>query len=129
MGKDDEVGQLKPIKCTYAKCSKRFDTEKEMKYHKLDEPDHFYCKKCDFDGKDDQELKLHKVATMQPWVEGRMKQNKDESPKHIVCEFCGMDFKSFGGRRIHRDQVSSRDSETSQRRRLTQNRLTRPTRA
>jgi hypothetical protein len=36
-----------------------------------------------------------------------MKDNKDEQPNHIVCEFCGEDFKSFGGRKRHRDQVSS----------------------
>ena len=87
---------MKPIKCTYTDCSKRFDTEKEMKYHKKTDTEHFYCKKCDVDCEDWNHLKAHKVATMAPWVEGHMSDNKDESPKHIVCEFCGMDFKSFG---------------------------------
>lgn len=67
-----------------------------MKRHKKDDPDHFYCKKCNVDCEDWNDLKAHKVAAMAPWVEGRMKGNKDESPMHIVCEFCGMDFKSFG---------------------------------
>ena len=106
MGHKDDIGQLKRIRCTYSTCMKHFDTEKEMKRHKDHDPEHFYCKKCDVDCEDDIELKLHKVAAMAPWVEGRMKGNKEESPKHIVCEFCGRDFQSFGGRKLHREQVS-----------------------
>lgn len=115
MGQNDEIGQLKSIKCTYPDCNKRFDTVKEMKYHKLADPEHFYCKKCDVDCEDDDHLKLHKVVAMAPWVEGRLKGNKDESPKHIVCEFCGMDFKSFGGRKIHREQVFQSQTDLCQR--------------
>lgn len=106
MGKTDEIGQLKPIKCTYKDCQKRFDSEKEMKYHKLAEPNHNYCKKCNADCEDWEDLTQHKVEAMTPFLDGGMKHNPDESPKHIVCEFCGMDFKSFGGRKRHREQVS-----------------------
>lgn len=95
------------VKCTYSDCSKYFETEKLMKAHKLAEPEHNYCKKCNVDCKDWEHLTLHKVAAMQPFLDGKMKDNPDELPKHIVCEFCGIDFKSFGGRKLHREQVSN----------------------
>lgn len=41
-----------PHQCTYPKCIRRFATLKEMKYHKVDDPDHYYCKKCDVDCED-----------------------------------------------------------------------------
>lgn len=94
------------VKCTYGDCSKRFATEKEMKRHKVDATEHFYCKKCNVDCVDWDEFVRHKVDAMWPWLDGRMRDNKDESPKHIVCEFCGQDFKSFGGRKLHREQAS-----------------------
>ena len=94
------------VQCTYPDCTKYFETEKEMKRHKLDEPEHNYCKKCDVDCKDWEHLTQHKVEAMLPWLDGRMKHNHDESPMHIVCEFCGIDFKSFGGRKKHRETVS-----------------------
>ena len=109
MGATDEIGQLKPIKCTYEDCSKRFDTEKEMKYHKKDEPAHNYCKRCNRDCTDWEDLVQHKVQAMAPFLKGRKTFGADESPAHIVCEFCGEDFKSFGGREKHRKQVSFRD--------------------
>ena len=104
------VAQLDPVnkvKCTYKACAKSFDTVKEMKAHKLLEPEHNYCKKCDVDCGDWTDLTQHKVDAMAPWLEGRMKDHPEISPKHIVCEFCGEDFKSFGGRKKHREQVSS----------------------
>ena len=97
------------VQCTYPDCTKYFATEKEMKYHKVAEPQHYYCKKCNTDCKDWNDLTHHKVIAMLPWLEGRMRHNPDECPRHIVCEFCGMDFKSFGGRKKHREQVSSDD--------------------
>lgn len=106
MAKDDEVGQLKQFECTYAGCQKRFDTIKEMKRHKVNEPEHNFCKKCDVDCDDWEALTQHKVDAMTPWLEGSMRHHKEESPNHIVCEWCGMDFKSFGGRKIHIAQVS-----------------------
>ena len=105
MGKQDGIGKLPSIECTYPDCIMRFHTEKDMKRHKKNDPKHDYCKKCDVDCKDWTELTQHKVEKMAPWLQGRMKYNHDESPVHIVCEFCGEDFKSFGGRDKHRKQV------------------------
>lgn len=112
------------VQCTYPRCSKWFETENDMKYHKKSDPEHFYCKKCNVDCEDWDDLTQHKVKAMEPWLDGRMKHRKDEDepkywkdeddpkhseekdgPMHIVCEFCGMDFKSFGGRKAHRKQV------------------------
>lgn len=100
-----EMGQLKPVKCTYGHCSMRFDTEREMKYHKKNDPEHFYCKRCNVDCVDFEDLTQHKVDMMRPWLE-KQTRPAGESPQHIVCEFCGKDFKSFGGRKLHREQVS-----------------------
>lgn len=94
------------FKCTYKHCTKYFETEKLMKRHKRDDPDHFYCKKCDIDCKDWNDLTKHKVAMMSPWLGSRVKHDKDNSPPHIVCEFCGQDFKTFEGRKDHRRLVS-----------------------
>lgn len=99
---------LDPLKrwtCTYTDCYKSFATEKEMKYHKLEEPTHFYCKKCDVDCEDWAALTEHKVDSMAPWLEKKSRR-PEGAPKHIVCEFCGMDFKSMGGRELHRARVS-----------------------
>lgn len=104
--------QLTPptkVKCTYNDCLQSFDTLKEMKAHKLSEPDHNYCKKCDVDCGDWDDFTQHKVNAMAPWLEGSNKEDRGENPKHIVCEFCGEDFKSFGGRKLHRKQVSELD--------------------
>lgn len=45
-----------PFECTYPNCIKRFATEKEMKLHKKGAEDHYYCKKCDVDCEDWDEL-------------------------------------------------------------------------
>ena len=94
------------VQCTFAGCTKYFETEKLMRRHKEEDPDHHYCKKCKLDFEDWEALKTHKVLEMIPWLEGRKGHNEHESPKHIVCEFCSEDFKSFKGREIHRENVS-----------------------
>lgn len=38
-----------PFECTYPKCIMRFATLKEMKLHKKEDPNHYYCKRCDVD--------------------------------------------------------------------------------
>lgn len=78
-----------------------------MKLHKKHDPEHFYCKKCDYDAEDWEDLTNHKVENMAPYIEGVAGSIKpiDEDLKHITCEFCGEDFKSFGGRKRHRQQV------------------------
>ena len=107
MGKNDDAGEETRVECTYYFCRKAFPNEKQMKRHKKAEPDHFYCKKCDVDCKDWEDELQHKVNAMQPFLENRMKDEPDAKLMHIVCEFCGKDFGSFGGRKLHRQQVSS----------------------
>ena len=106
MGKNDEIGQLKSIKCTYPACQKRFDSEKEMKYHKRDDPEHDYCKKCNVDCDDWEGYLQHKIDAMTPWLDKRTQPTEGVQPMHIVCEFCGADFKSWGARKTHRERVS-----------------------
>ncbi|KYG41345.1 hypothetical protein M433DRAFT_8022 [Acidomyces richmondensis BFW] len=109
-GPGKEVGELPPIECTKADCHQRFHTVKDMKRHKVNDPDHFYCKKCNVDCKDWVALTQHKVSVMAPWLDPRAKHPDDErGPLHITCEFCGMDFQSFGGRRSHRERSHKAD--------------------
>lgn len=96
-----------PIECTYDWCQHRFASVKEMKRHKRYDPEHFYCRRCDVDCEDWDDLTRHKVDNMAPYVEHKKKATEDDMPAHIVCEFCGEDFRSFGGRKIHREQVSA----------------------
>lgn len=93
------------VECNKPDCDELFATEKEMKNHKKYSPTHFYCKRCDVDCKDWEDLTKHKVDMMAPFIEGKIQASEDNMPKHIVCEFCGEDFKSFGGRKIHRRTV------------------------
>lgn len=95
-------------KCTYPSCQKFFDCEKTMKRHKLSDPEHNYCKKCDVDCESWEELVQHKVNLMQKFWSDKTKQAGDQ-PKHITCEFCGEDFKSFGGRKTHRTRMHAAD--------------------
>jgi hypothetical protein len=76
--------------CTYPECDLTFTTEKQMKKHKVLDPDHNYCRRCDEDFDDELGLHLHKAR----------------SSRHIVCVLCGDEFKSEGGRDIHTAQVS-----------------------
>lgn len=94
-----------PVKCTYLECRYTFSTEKEMKAHK--KADHEYCRRCDYDAEDWDDLLAHKVDSMAPYVVGDRRYDKVKEPRHIVCEFCGEDFKSFGGRDLHRTRVSA----------------------
>lgn len=101
--------QLDPIRavpCTIPGCSHSFNTEKEMKRHKRDEPTHFYCKKCDVDCEDWMALVEHKVQKMAEFIERRPEHRPPGNIKHITCEFCGDDFDSLGGRLLHREQVN-----------------------
>lgn len=95
------------IRCTKPDCEMLFATEKQMRKHKRDDPEHFYCYKCDVDCDDWEDLTRHKVDMMAPYIERRIIATPDDMPKHIVCEFCGEDFKSIGGRKLHRETVES----------------------
>ncbi|KAF2863258.1 hypothetical protein K470DRAFT_211469 [Piedraia hortae CBS 480.64] len=103
---NDVVGSFQ---CTYTDCGEVFPTLKEMKTHKVKNLDHFYCKKCDVDCDSWEDLKQHKVRAMTPYLDSINRDPNDLRPPHITCEFCGMDFRSFGGRRIHREQMHKAD--------------------
>ena len=102
----DLSSSVKMVWCTYPGCGHRFSTNDQMKKHKQNKHE-FYCKKCDYDGLNWDDLLGHKVEDMIPWLVGEKKHWKPKLLKHIVCEFCGMDFKSLGGRDLHKKQVSS----------------------
>ncbi|GIZ46525.1 hypothetical protein CKM354_000965100 [Cercospora kikuchii] len=107
---EDTPRRERGIACTYADCQHRFNSRQEMKNHKIETPEHYYCKKCDVDCDDWDELLQHKVDMMAPFIEGR-KRVRDEKPRHIVCEFCGENFKSFDGRKLHRTQMHPADQD------------------
>ncbi|CZT18982.1 uncharacterized protein RCC_04827 [Ramularia collo-cygni] len=105
--------QQKSFSCNVEGCQHFFDTLEEMKQHKKYDPEHFYCKKCDFDAEDWDDLTRHKVENMVPYIEGAKGRVKplDDDLKHITCEFCGEDFKSFGGRKRHRQMAHPADQD------------------
>lgn len=91
--------------CTASFCTQRFSSLKAMQRHKRHAPDHFYCKKCDVDCADWEDLTEHKVAAMDYFHRNRDRLGPDgQQPRHITCEFCGEDFKTFGGRKMHRER-------------------------
>ncbi len=73
--------------CSYAECSMGFGKLFELKEHK--EEEHDWCRKCDVDCEDWDDLVQHKIS----------------SPRHIACQFCGEDFKSEAGKDRHERQV------------------------
>ena len=73
----------KPFPCTYKNCNLGFNNLKALQRHKVE--NHEYCKMCDLDCDDFQDLLDHKIL----------------SPKHITCHICGEDFRSSGGRDGH----------------------------
>lgn len=95
------------VKCTYKGCTKTFENENEMKKHKRWEDSHDYCHRCDYDGKDYDDLLKHKVSAMAPYLIGHLRHLRHKHMKHIVCEFCGQEFGSLDGRKGHRQQVSA----------------------
>lgn len=73
--------------CSYGDCSLGFETEKERKSHKDEE--HPWCRPCDTDFRDDDDLLFHKI----------------NNTYHICCCVCGMDFRSEAGRDRHQRQA------------------------
>ena len=73
----------KQFPCSYTNCNVGFNSLKGLQRHKLE--NHDYCKMCDLDCDDFQDLLDHKIL----------------SPKHITCHVCGEDFGSSGGRDGH----------------------------
>jgi len=76
-----------------------------MKSHKKRDPLHHYCRKCDYDAIDYQDMIDHKIQAMAPFLIGDKKNDKYKKMKHLCCEYCGEDFKSLEGRLIHRREV------------------------
>ena len=101
------LDSIRAVPCTIEGCYQSFDSDKQMRYHKRDDPDHFYCYKCNVDIEPQTWAAFveHKVEAMAPWIECRKDRRPEGSPQHLVCEFCGEDFKSLGGRLRHRDMV------------------------
>lgn len=77
--------------CTYETCTRGFMNKKAFKDHK--EQEHAYCRECDEDYEDGEELLKHKV----------------NSKNHICCGICGQDFRSESGRDKHVRQVGDFD--------------------
>ncbi|TKX20984.1 C2H2 type zinc finger domain-containing protein 9 [Elsinoe australis] len=94
-----------PVKCTYIWCGKSFATEKDMKSHKHHDPEHHYCRKCDYDAKDWDDMLDHKVEAMAPFIIGDKRHDKHKKMKHLCCEYCSEDFKSMEGRMNHRREM------------------------
>ena len=51
------------IKCTYEGCFKRFKDNEAMIKHKIKEPAHDYCKRCDQDCNDDLDFLIHQISS------------------------------------------------------------------
>lgn len=83
------------VRCTYSDCPEVFASVREMKAHKIRDPEHDYCRRCDLDFEDEERLLLHKLKM------NTIEQRDD----HIACPICGIDFKSDGGRAFHIRQV------------------------
>ena len=77
--------------CTYEHCTRGFMNKKAFKDHK--EEEHDYCRDCDKDYDNWDELLEHKM----------------NSDNHICCGVCGQDFRSESGRDKHVRQVRRSD--------------------
>ncbi|KAL9624086.1 MAG: hypothetical protein Q9160_001608 [Pyrenula sp. 1 TL-2023] len=51
------------ISCTFTDCIRRFSSEKEMIRHKVDDPDHEYCKRCKLDFDTEEEMFMHVITS------------------------------------------------------------------
>lgn len=76
-----------PFPCTFADCTRGFQSSRDLKEHKIQE--HDYCRVCDIDFEDDDAFNTHKVV----------------SANHICCAQCFVDFRSEEGRDRHFKQV------------------------
>ena len=77
--------------CTYEKCTRGFMDQKALKNHK--EEEHDYCRVCDEDYDNWDNLLEHKMNSF----------------NHITCGVCGEDFRSESGRDKHVHQVRQID--------------------
>src|SRR4051812_22309192 len=89
----DAVNRDPPsVRCTYEDCPVIFRSEKAMKKHKLNDPAHDYCRKCDLDFTSYDEFAQHKAF-------------RPETP-HKECRICGDEFRTKSGLYRHIDLVS-----------------------
>jgi len=54
---------MSKVKCTYEDCPKRFASVDSMIKHKVKDPDHDYCKRCDVDCEDDMAYLIHQIQS------------------------------------------------------------------
>lgn len=73
------------VPCTFKNCEEVFDSEQQMRRHKMQDQAHYYCVRCNVDCDTPAALFIHNIA----------------SSKHIVCPVCGVEFRSAGGRDVH----------------------------
>ena len=51
------------IKCSYEDCFRHFPSQEAMRKHKIKEPSHEYCKRCDIDCEDNMEYLIHQIMS------------------------------------------------------------------
>jgi hypothetical protein len=90
---NNNVKMSNKIKCSYEDCFRHFKSEEAMRKHKEKDPDHFYCKRCDFDAEDDVSYLIHQI--------------EGSNGKHICCPVCGEEFEGTSGRDLHVQVVST----------------------
>ncbi|KAF2015050.1 hypothetical protein BU24DRAFT_482563 [Aaosphaeria arxii CBS 175.79] len=93
----DSSGTDGLIPCTYEDCDLFFRTEKEMKRHKKNAPEHDYCAVCNEDFEDDNALSMHKVVR--------------PDMHNLACRVCGQEFKSNKGLQRHIELTHSVDQK------------------
>ena len=92
------------INCTYDDCPKTFKTGDAMVKHKVKDPVHSYCKKCDVDCKDDLEYLIHQIESSNHG-ELALESNLLISRLPVACPICGREFQSKSGRDSHVELV------------------------
>ncbi|KAJ5611051.1 C2H2 finger domain protein [Penicillium lagena] len=81
------------VVCSFKGCLQDFDSEKAMRAHKMYDPKHEYCAKCNMDFGDRTEYYIHRIM----------------SNKHFMCPICTVEFRSSTGREIHIQNNHKRD--------------------
>ena len=72
------------FRCSFNSCKASFQTEGELRQHKLTKPDHAYCLICDHDFVDATSLRMHVVQ-------------RHPQPQELHCPGCGEVFHRFAG--------------------------------
>ncbi|TKA73067.1 hypothetical protein B0A49_02150 [Cryomyces minteri] len=107
---------LKAVKCSYENCFSSFDTVEGMQDHKLEDPKHDYCDKCDVDCKDWEDFVEHKAE----WTARALKTNSKlklkmhQAEQDVACKYCDRIFVRAAGLMHHYEsgqckKVSAKD--------------------